>query len=274
MVTISSSATSEGRSIVPAALIGHTGFIGSNLANQFPFDAFFNSKNIEDIADRSFDLLVVSGMPAAMWIANRDPAGDRAILDRLVGCLRRVRADRVVIISTVAVYPHPVFVDEETPIDPVKQTPYGRHRLMLEQAALDHFPRTLVVRLPALFGPGLKKNAVYDLVHNHEVHKVNPASVYQFYNTDWVWGGITSALEAGVQLVNFATEPMSVREVSELAFGFTFTSDPGTPPVQNDVRSRHAELFGGAQGYLYDRTILLEELRAFFQRERAGEARQ
>jgi hypothetical protein len=34
------------------ALIGYTGFIGSNLARQFDFDDFYNSKNIDDIAGK------------------------------------------------------------------------------------------------------------------------------------------------------------------------------------------------------------------------------
>ena len=32
------------------ALIGHTGFVGSNLARQGAFDALYNSSNIESIA--------------------------------------------------------------------------------------------------------------------------------------------------------------------------------------------------------------------------------
>src|SRR5206468_8484334 len=95
----------------------HTGFVGGNLAAQHPFDAHFNSKNVEEVAGRTFELLVVSGMPAAKWIANRDPDGDRAVLDRLWGNLSQARADTVVIMSTVDVYPSPVGVDEDTPID-------------------------------------------------------------------------------------------------------------------------------------------------------------
>lgn len=252
-----------------AALIGHTGFVGGNLAAQRPFDSFYNSKNIEDIAGRSFDLLVVSAMPAAMWIANKDPAADRAVLDRLVGCLRQVQAAQVVIMSTVAVYPNPIGVDEDSPIDETKQTPYGRHRLMLEQLAAGQFSNVLAVRLPGLFGPGLKKNALYDLLRNNELHKVNAAAIYQFYNLDRLWADISTALGAGIKVVNFGTEPISVRDVAREVFDLDFTNDPGTPPARFDMRSRHAALFGGSDGYLYDRRQVIEELRTFVERERA-----
>ena len=253
---------------LPSALVGHTGFVGGNLAAQRPFEACFNSKNVEEIAGRSFDLLAISAMPAAMWIANQNPDADRAVLDRLTSCLRQVRAERVVVLSTVAVYPTPINVDEDTPIDSAVQTAYGRHRLMLEQFAAEQFPRSLAVRLPGLFGPGLKKNAIYDLLHDNELHKVNAASVYQFYNLDRLWNDIATALDAGLQRVNVATEPLSVREVAHEAFGRDFTNDPGTLPARYDMRTKHAALFGGSNGYLCNREHVLADLRAFVARSR------
>jgi hypothetical protein len=253
---------------MPDALIGHTGFVGGNLAAQHAFNTWFNSKNIEAIRGQRYELLVVSGMPAAKWVANRDPGADRAVLDRLWGCLRTVHADTVVVMSTVDVYPNPVEVDEDTPVDAAAQQPYGKHRLELERLAADHFPRVLSVRLPGLFGPGLKKNAVYDLLHNNEVHKIPASGVFQFYNLARLWKDVRTALSAGLSLVNFATEPVSVREVAREAFGIDFTNDPGTKPARYDVRTRHAAVFGGRGGHLYTREQVLGELKAFVAAER------
>jgi hypothetical protein len=254
---------------VAVGLIGHTGFVGGNLAAQYPFDAVFNSKNIEEVAGRRFDLLVVSGMPAAKWIANRDPEGDRAVLDRLWGSLSKAVADTVVIMSTVDVYPTPVGVDEDTPIDATAQQTYGKNRLELERRAAVHFPRVLSVRLPGLFGPGLKKNAVYDLLHDNETHKIPAAGVFQFYNLARLWADVQTALAAGLTLVNFATEPVSVRDVAREGFGLDFANNPGVQPPRYDVRSKHAGRFGGRGGYLYDRRHVLAELAAFVAAERA-----
>lgn len=252
-----------------SALIGHTGFVGGSLAAQSRFDACFNSRNIESIAGRRFDLLAVSGMPAAKWIANGNPAADRATLDRLWDCIKTVRADVVVIVSTVDVYPHPVDVDEDTPIDASSQQPYGLNRLELERRAAGHFPRTLSVRLPGLFGPGLKKNAIYDLLHGNETHKIHANGVFQFYNLDRLWHDVQTALTAGLSVVNFATEPVSVREVAREAFGLDFANDPRSKPARYDVRSKHAALFGGSGGYLRSRERVLGDLRDFVAGERA-----
>jgi hypothetical protein len=250
-------------------LVGHTGFVGGNLAAQSRFDACVNSKTIESVAGRRFDRLVVSGMPAAKWVANGDPAGDRATLDRLWNSMKQVTASEVVVVSTVDVYPAPAGVDEDTPIDPRTQQPYGLNRLELERRAAAHFPRVLSVRLPGLFGPGLKKNAVFDLLHDNETHKVHANGVFQFYNLARLASDIEVSLAAGLGVVNFATEPVSVREVAREAFGLDFTNDPGTRPARYDVRTKYAALFGGASGYLRSRGQVLAELRDFVQSERA-----
>lgn len=245
------------------ALVGHTGFVGGNLARQGRFTHLYNSKSIEAIAGRRFDFLALSALPAAMWIANRDPEADLRNLERLVRCLSMTEAEQVVLLSTVAVYPNPLGVDEDSPIDAESQTPYGRHRRMLEQFVASHFPRVLIVRLPGLFGPGLKKNAIHDLLHNHEVHKLHSASVYQFYNLDRLSSDIEIAFARGLLLVNFATPPVSLTEVAGEVFGLDFANDPGTPPARYDVRSKN---FPG--GYLCGRDEVLVDLRAFVARER------
>src|SRR5688572_29777083 len=115
------------------ALIGYTGFVGGNLAAQHAFTHGYRSRDIGDITGRNFDLIVCAGMPAEQWRANQEPEADRASLTRLVNALARARASRFILISTVDVYPTPVGVDEDTPIDETALQPYGVHRLLLER---------------------------------------------------------------------------------------------------------------------------------------------
>jgi hypothetical protein len=250
------------------AIIGHTGFVGGNIAAQRRFHAWFNSKNIELIRGQRFGLLVVSAMPAAKWLANRDPVADRAALERLWENLARCQADEAIIISTVDVYPTPIGVDEDTFIEPTYQHPYGKHRLELERRAEEHFPKVLAVRLPALYGPGLKKNAVYDLLHGNETHKVPTEGSFQFYNLDRIWQDIGTARAAGLTLANFATEPVTIRDVARQAFGFDFANPLHGLPPRYDVHTKHAALFGGQSGYLESRDEVLAGLRAFVAAER------
>ncbi len=252
------------------ALIGSTGFVGGTLLRQAAFDDLYHSRNIEEIVGRTYDLLVCAAMPAEKWKANREPERDRATLDRLTGCLAQVRAEQVVLISTVDVYPIPLGVDESTPIDPRAAAPYGRHRYLLEEFVRERFPAT-VVRLPGLFGPGLRKNAVFDLLTGNMLQAIAPDSVFQFYPLTRLWQDIATARAAGLPLVNFAVEGTSVREVAAEAFGMDFHNDTPRPAVRYDMRTLHHGLYGGAGGYMLGRGDVLAAMRAFVSQVRAGQ---
>jgi hypothetical protein len=252
-------------------LIGYSGLVGSNLLNQADFDDLYRSTNIESLAGRRFELLVCAGMPAEKWRANQQPEVDRACLRRLQQALAAVRAQRVVLISTVDVFGSPRGVDEQSVVSTARLHPYGLHRYELERWVSERF-ETLVVRLPGLFGPGLKKNVIYDLMHGKSLHGVHALSRYQFYNLERLWGDIERAQQAGLSLVHLATEPVSVAEVARVGFGSQFLDQPsGVEPAEYDFRSVHAPLWGGADGYLLAAAEVLEQIRRFVQSQAAVE---
>src|SRR5688572_27445089 len=214
-----------------SALIGHTGFVGGNLLSQSRFDDLYNSTNIETIAGRQYDLVVCAGAPAEKWKANADPEGDRERLRRLSVPLSAARIDELILISTVDVYPVPRDATEDTPIDPAAGGAYGRNRLELERECTATFP-TRVVRLPGLFGRGLKKNIIFDLLHDNRVDQIHADSVFQFYSLDRLWEDVETARRNDLRLVNFMTEPVSVREVAREGFGMAFDNTPPTAPAR------------------------------------------
>jgi nucleoside-diphosphate-sugar epimerase len=244
------------------ALVGHTGFVGSNLLRQTSFDDLYRSTDIDEIAGRRYALAVCAGAPAEKWKANRDPEADRAGIERLLAALERAEIEELVLISTVDVYPEPVGVDEATRIDPAAGPPYGRHRLELERRLAARFP-TRVLRLPGLFGPGIKKNVVYDFLHHNALERIPADGVFQFYPLARLWADVGRVRAAGLELVNLATEPVSVREIAREAFGFEFESPAGLPAPRYDFRTRYAGLFGGRDGYLLSREQVLDALRRF-----------
>jgi nucleoside-diphosphate-sugar epimerase len=251
------------------ALIGHTGFVGGNLLRQHPFEALFNSKNIEEIAGRSFDLVVCSGARAEKWKANAEPERDREEIERLMRALMQVNARKVVLISTVDVFLNPVDVDETSPVATAGLHAYGRNRRTLEEMVASRFDG-LIVRLPALYGHGLKKNIIYDFLHDNDVRKIDSRGLFQFYNVDRLWGDIRVALDSGLDVVHLPTEPVSVADVARGAFGLEFTNEIAATPVRYDVRTRHAALFGGSGNYIETRAQQLAGIAEFVARERAA----
>lgn len=247
-------------------LIGHTGFVGSNLARQTRFDAAFNSSNIESIAGQEFELLVIAGVRAEKWIANANPEQDKAGIARLVQALTEVKAKKVALISTVDVFASPVEVDESTPVITNGLHPYGRHRFELEQTIAGRFP-TLVARLPGLYGPGIKKNVIHDFLNDHETHKIDSRGVFQFYGLRRLWGDLEVALGSDLGLLHLPTEPVSVADVARFAFGREFTNHVVAAPARYDVRTRHATLIGGVGPYIESRDAELEGIRLFVDHE-------
>ena len=250
------------------ALIGHTGFVGGNLLGQHQFGATYNSKNIEDIAGRGFDLIVCSGAPAAKWKANAEPEADRDNIYRLIRALDKAEAKKFVLISTVDVFLNPMNVDEESATPTAGLHAYGAHRRELEQHVAERFD-TLIVRLPALYGNGLKKNAIFDLLNNNDVQKIDSRGVFQFYCVDRLWHDIEAALARKLTLVHLVPEPVSLADVAREAFDVEFTNEIGHTPVRYDVHTKYAEVFGGTAPYIEPRTRELASIGKFVERERA-----
>lgn len=244
------------------ALIGSTGFVGGNLQRQMAFDDGFHSRNIDALAGGRYSLLVCAGAPAEKWRANQAPEADRASLARLTSALQHVQADRVVLISTVDVYPSPTAVDEATPIDDDGGQPYGRHRLALERFVQARF-HTTVLRLPGLYGPGIKKNVIFDVLHGKPIDGLAPDSTHQYYDLARLGRDVETALACGLELVNLATEPVTVGDIAAHGFGLDLPARPDRPVVYYDMRTRHAAAFGGRGDYLETRDAVLAGIRAF-----------
>jgi hypothetical protein len=254
------------------ALIGFTGYVGSTLLNQTSFDHLYRSTNIDEIRGREFSLLVCAGAPAAKWKANKEPDEDWANLQKLIDKLETVRAGKAILISTVDVYGRPIAVDEDTPIDEQTSEAYGRHRYRLEQFFTSHFPGASVVRLPGLFGIGLRKNFIFDLIQNPgALHLTHHESRFQFYDMSRLWSDLGVITDSGVGLVNMSAEPVRAGDVARNCFGVDFTNVTSNPPVQYDMWSKHAALFGGTGHYAFSQEQTLEGIRRLAAIRKAGE---
>ncbi len=252
------------------ALLGYTGFVGTTLRAQTSFDALYNSGNIADIRGHRYDMIVCAAAPAAKWKANQDPEADRANLLGLIEHLRHVAAGRFVLISTVDVFRMPPAVYEDTPVTPEQLDAYGRHRYELEQFANAHFEDVYVVRLPGLFGAGLKKNFLYDMIHRGESEWTHADSVFQFYNMANLWHDLQIVLHADppVRLIHFATEPVRAGDVARHAFDTEYTHQTANPPVSYDMQTIHAGLWGKSGKYIASADEIYAQIRTFAQAEK------
>lgn len=340
------------------ALVGYTGFVGSNLCAKGDFDAVYNSRNIGDAYGTRPDLLIYAGLRAEKYLANHEPEKDLQQIHQAQENIERIAPHRLVLISTIDVIRTPKGVDETMPIEEDGLQAYGLHRLYLEQWARSYDENALIIRLPALFGQNIKKNFIYDYIHviptmlteakmedltekesdikttarrpcscsekdsgtdlsltgyasvndvdssdrplkeyyilqdngfwkvralNASEEKLlkgkfaslgfsalnftDSRSRYQFYNLAELWDDISVALQNGITLWHPATEPVSAGELYEYLTGKVFVNYLSATPADYDYRTVHADLFGGQNGYIADKTTVMRQIRAFVERQ-------
>lgn len=256
------------------ALVGYTGFVGQTLQRQSEFDAFFNSQNASEMKGQTFSEVYFSAAKAEKWRANADPQSDQAHIDELIELIDGFSAERFVLISTVDVYENPFGVDEDAKLGPSdKFHAYGSNRLRLENAVRSRSGLSHIVRLPALFGEGLKKNAIFDLGVGNQIDRINPAGEFQFYDMDNLSRDIDQIKKRELPLVNICTEPIRIGTIATEIFDIDIERNNAQNPPKYDIRSKYAELWGG-RDYLYNREQVLNALLKFHRSTNLGRTEQ
>lgn len=250
-----------------SALVGFSGYVGSTLLRQTRFEKRYRSTTIGEIDGQAFDILVCAGAPAQKWIANREPEADREKIDGLIAHLRTVTCKAFILISTVDVFKSPIGVDEASEVDEHDLHAYGLNRRRLEQFVESHFADHLIIRLPGLVGPGLRKNVIYDFLNDNNLDAIDSRGVFQFYPMVNLWNDIQVARAAGLKLVHLTAAPVSVARVANEGFGLAFDHVLDRPAATYDMQTRHAEVFGGTGKHTYSARETLQAVRAFAQSE-------
>lgn len=255
--------------ILDTVLVGYSGFVGSNLRAQRPFDALIGSSNIREFASRRVRLAVVAAGDARKWYANQHPQEDEQHISRLSESLQAIECEQLVHFSTVDVYAARHGDESGLNAGPATE-PYGAHRLRLERELQSRFARVTTIRLPGLFGPGLKKNLIFDLMNGRSLAGFNPRSTFQWFDLAQVWSVAQAALEAGLDELNVTSVPIEVAELLDhLEVGAADTRQDA-PLVNYDLRSRHADVWGGSNGYLFSREETLRRIANYVNGHAAG----
>jgi hypothetical protein len=146
-------------------LIGHSGFVGSNLKKTMSFDKLYNSKNVRDAFGLNPDICVYSGVKSEKFLANKFPEEDLEHINDTMENIKKINPKKLILISTIDVFNHTKNVNEDFIIDKNHLSPYGRSRRTLEEWVVKNIKDHHIVRLPALFGENLKKNFVFDMMN-------------------------------------------------------------------------------------------------------------
>ena len=147
------------------ALVGDTGFVGSNLLNSHTFKWYAHSTNVKELYGLKPELLVYTGVTGTKWWANQHSEEDTEIINAAIKNIKEIEPQKLILISTIDVYDNLNGMDEDKEPNKNKLHIYGRHRLELERWVESEIEDYHIIRLPAIYGNNLKKNFVYDLIN-------------------------------------------------------------------------------------------------------------
>jgi nucleoside-diphosphate-sugar epimerase len=173
--------------------------------------------------------------------------------------------DRFVLLSTIDVYQPAVGITERDPVAS-EGAPYGVHRAAFERFVAKTFANHLIIRLPALYGRGLKKNAIFDLRYDNMVDAIDPRGSFQWYDVRRLERDIAAITDAKLTLINIAPEPVTMSAIAERFFpGKLHEAGLDRPAVSYDMQTIYASVLGGDGLYHFNRETVLNSIGSYLE---------
>ena len=156
------------------AIVGNTGLIGKTLSASINFDYLFNSLNIDSLNNSIplyVDNLYLSCLPAQKYIVNKNIVADMKNILKIIDAIGNIKPKKIFLVSTIDVYCDSPFGSDEDTIPIFKTLTYGSNRYFFEKLVIKTFLNSdvSIFRLPGLFGNGIKKNIIYDIINNNNI---------------------------------------------------------------------------------------------------------
>jgi len=196
-------------------IIGYSGFVGNKISKKKKFIKI-NSKNIQKIENKSFDVIYCAAPTGKKFIVNKNPLKDFKNIVKLIKILKTVKCKKFILISTIDIYQYKTNKVNEKYIPKKKYIEsYGSNRLYFEEFIKKFFENHHVIRLPNLFGDGLKKNFIYDLIYRERIF-INKKSVVQLFNLNKLDLYINKIIKKNIKCINLVSPPLKVLELNNL----------------------------------------------------------
>jgi nucleoside-diphosphate-sugar epimerase len=206
-------------------LIGNTGLVGTTILESEHFDYVFNSKNIDTFTNiaQDGDELFLTCLPATKWLVNKNLQADLNNINNIINIISQKHYSKVTLISTIDVYGDNKLYEDESYDIRVNKLSYGANRYLFELMVRDLIKTDdlKIFRLPALFNKHIKKNILFDLIHNNNIDQINVNTMFQWYNLDNLAKDIRyfERPYPNRQLFNLFTEPIKTEDIVKLFDG-------------------------------------------------------
>lgn len=87
--------------------------------------------------------------------------------------------------------------------------------------------------------------------------------IFQYYNLKYLYDNIQIAIKNNVKVLNIATEPIEIGHLHKVLTGKPFENHITENPPYYDFRTKHAEIFGGNNGYIQNSDFIYNDIKKF-----------
>ena len=186
-------------------IVGSKGFVGKALCRavkNYEYEVFEITRENYDIQQRlEYDILINTAMPSKRFWALNFPIED---------------VDETIVKTAELIYEwkYKKFIQISSLSAKIQlDIPYGVHKRSAE-VIVENKENTLIVRLGALYGEGLDKSALFDLVNHNPIY-VDINSEYNYIDIDFVTNWILSNVdEVGIKEIG-AHDSISLLDISK-----------------------------------------------------------
>ena len=190
-------------------------------------------------AGKRCKILINANGNSSKLLAMRDPLAEFDASVRTVrASLADFQYDLYVHISSGDVYPDcssAATTREDAPIDATRQSAYGFHKRLAELCVQHAAREWLMFRLGGMVGPGMKKNAIFDILHGGPLW-LDPASELQYMPTDSVAEIVLRLAASGARREVFNLAGRGLIRLDEvMAAVGPVTVTPGSPRVRYEL---------------------------------------
>jgi len=244
------------------ALIGYTGFIGSNLLNFKKNLIKYNSKNIKKIRNKKFDIVICAGTSSKIWLSRKKPLEDKRKIQQLIDSLKTIKTKKFVLISTSEVYGKKKNCLENSKNLNNKNTSYGLNRLMLENFVEKKFDNNFIIRLPIVYGKNFSKNCIYDLINKNEIYKLNGSDLIQIYNVKNLKKDINFVIKNKINKINISSKPIKLSTLAMKFFKIKLNQKKKFRTI--NIKS----IYGKKNSYFFSQNKTMQDLSSFLKKNK------
>lgn len=227
-------------------ILGGNGFVGSAYSRLFSRlgigHKVITKSNFEEFRGSSCDVLINANGNSKKFLSDKDPLLDFDLSVRSVlESLEAIKSKIYIHLSSGDVYPDTSSfekTDEDSFIDVELLSRYGLNKFLAENIIRGVHKKYLIIRMGGFVGPGIKKNAIFDMLTNSPIW-LSPESELQFISTDTAASLVWSLLQKGLlnQVVNIGGRGLVHLGNLHKRIGSESIFKPSAPVVRYELKT-------------------------------------